>query len=552
MGWPGMVEYSAAVQNQRASFLVPELKSATVVPNRLGLPKVCSGAFAIVYELTDGTNRWAIRCFTKDVGDLQERYAAIAEHLRKVRLPYFVPFDYLKDGILVNGKPYPIMKMQWVDGMPLSRYVEQHLNNPERLLGLAAQFGELSADLERHKIGHGDLSAENVLMVGDTIRLIDYDGMYVPKLAGRNARELGNAAFQHPARDETLFGPEIDRFSVLLIATALAALAADPTLWKRHSGGNGLLFSPVDLRNPAGSSLFSALRGTPEATLRDLACELARWCEAKSPARLGKLPSLKRLKVKPTPVAAPSAAPATPGAAVPASPTPATVPAGRFWWRRNGPTAGASLQPSPSGPLPLALAPSPAAGPQPAPAPQSAAALGSAHAPAPASAPQPAPALRAVPAPRAAPGPGQGPAVLLAAVAAPGTGGVPIDWSGPFAAAIGLGFFCGIFAPETGSLSVLAYPIIMALVAWADIAAQRAAHLERNAPGAGGAGKARFDWSSVCTAAFGAGLFGVFFAPETGSLSMIALPAVPALVFALKWATAGALPAPQGSSTPSP
>ncbi|HWP35376.1 MAG TPA: hypothetical protein VNM66_07260, partial [Thermodesulfobacteriota bacterium] len=304
MGWPGMVEYSAAVQNQRASFLVPELRSATVVPNRLGLPKVCSGAFAIVYELTNGADRWAVRCFTKDVGDLQERYAAIAEHLGKVRLPYFVPFDYLKDGILVGGKPYPIMKMQWVEGLPLGRYVEQHLHDPGRLLALAEQFGELSADLERHRIGHGDLSTENVIVAGDAIRLIDYDGMYVPKLAGRRARELGNPAFQHPARDETLFGPEVDRFSVLVIGTALAALAADPTLWTRHGGGNGLLFSPLDLRAPGASSLFRALAGAPEAAVRDLAGELARWCAAASPAKLGKLPSLRRLKVRPVPIAA--------------------------------------------------------------------------------------------------------------------------------------------------------------------------------------------------------------------------------------------------------
>src|SRR3712207_1923007 len=99
MAWPGMVEYSAAVQSQRTGFPSPELQSAKVVANKLGLPKVCAGAFAIVYQLETPTGTWAIRCFTKDVGDLQERYAAIAEHLRKAKLAHFVGFDYLTDGI---------------------------------------------------------------------------------------------------------------------------------------------------------------------------------------------------------------------------------------------------------------------------------------------------------------------------------------------------------------------------------------------------------------------------------------------------------------------
>lgn len=480
MAWPGMVEYSAAVQNQQASFLAPELKAASVVTNRLGLPKVCSGAFAIVYELTNGRDRWAIRCFTREVGDLMERYAAIAAHLRKAALPQFVPFDYLQDGILVNGKPYPIMKMQWVEGVPLGRYVEQHLGDPARLLALAGQFGELSATLEKHRIGHGDLSADNVLLVNDAITLIDYDGLYVPALAGRKARELGNPAFQHPARDESLFGPEVDRFSVLVIATALAALAADPGLWSRHSGGNGILFSPVDLRTPAASPLFKTLRASPNAAVRGLADELARWCEAK-PGKLGKLPPLGKLAAKVAPSAASAAAaPATVSitVAIPngtaaqpaesAAPSPGR-PARVAWWRRGATRAAAPPQPAPA----------------------------------------------------AAPAP----------VAAPAQAGPAVDWTGPFATAVGLGVFAVLLAPETRSLSVLLAPILVALVAGIDAAYQRSGE-----PGALRA--------SVAASAFGAGLFGVLLAPETASASMLALPVVPALVYGAKRAAASPPPGP--------
>jgi hypothetical protein len=565
-----MVEYSAAVQNQRASFLVPELKAATVVPNRVGLPKVCAGAFAIVYELQESGNTWAIRCFTKEVGDLQERYAAIAEHLKKVRLAHFVSFDYVKEGILVNGKPYPIMKMQWVEGVPLNRYVEQHLNDAGRLLALATQFGELSADLERHKIGHGDLSADNVLVTGHAIRLIDYDGMYVPKLSGRKARELGNAAFQHPRRNETLFGPEVDRFSVLLTGTALAALAADPTLWKRHGGGNGLLFSPVDLRDPNGSSLFRALRAAPEPTLKTLADELAKWCEA-NPAKLGKLPALKGLKIKRAAVQVPPAAAvavaaaggvtvaltlAVPnGAAAPVTPTGPAAALGSAanavagsaaaaavkaaatstlagWWQRRkrrgggqavGQAAPAAVGPAAAGP---AAAPPAAAPWVPRLAPAAAAASGPA-------APAAVVRLAAPPVPQPAP------ASAAQAVAVPAPGKAPIDWTGIVVTALGLGFFSILFAPETQSLSMLAFPAIMALVVWADVASQRAASPAGSA--------------SVFVTAVGAGLFSILFAPETQSLSLVALPVVLALVIAGRRATIGRPPsAPTSSSNSTP
>jgi hypothetical protein len=531
MAWPGMVEYSAAVQSQRASFLAPELQSAKVVTNKLGLPKVAAGAFAIVYQLEAGRDTWAIRCFTRDVGDLQERYAAIAEHLRKAKLSRFVPFDYLSDGIRVGGKTYPIMKMQWVEGVPLNRYVEQHLGDSKRLLALAGQFGDLAADLEKAKVGHGDLSADNVLMVGDEARLIDYDGMYVPKLAGRKARELGNAAFQHPRRDANLFGPDLDRFSVLLIATALAALAADPGLWKRHAGGNGLLFSPADLRQPKGSPLFRALLGG-DPMVAGLAGELAAWCEA-DPAKLGKLPSLKKLKLGAAPVApAPARGAAAPAAVatVVASPA-AAVPAG-------GLTVAVTVPP-PNGAAAQAAAPAPHAAParaRPA-GPSTVARLSGLwrrlRRPGPAASPAPKP-----PAPRPRPPAAQAGAPAAArnatvrVAAARVAAALRFDWNGVVAAGLALGFFGVLFAPETGSLSVVALPGIVALAAFSEAAAQRAAAA---APPGDPA-----HWGGVVVTGAGVAFFSIVFAPETGSASLIAAPTVIGLMVGAKRAAARA------------
>lgn len=560
MAWPGMVEYSAAVQDRRTSFLAPELKSASIVTNKLGLPKVCSGAFAIVYELKTGRDTWAIRCFTKDVGDLQERYAAIAEHLKSVRLPQFVPFDYLKDGIRVNGKVYPIMKMQWVEGVPLTRYVEENLVDPKRLLALAEQFGELSAHLERQRIGHGDLSADNVLMAGDEVRLIDYDGMFVPRLGGRKARELGNPAFQHPKRHEGIYGPEIDRFATLVIATALAGLAADPSLWLRHGSGNGLLFSPVDLRDPKASPLFRSLFGCSDATVKGLAAELAKWCQA-DPAKVAKLPALKGLKVK-AGAAAPGVAPpggltvaimaaggngSGPGSTVPAAGAAPRRPRGpsplarmKAWWQRRQATTAkrraaraaaraAKVAATRAAKAAARAAKAARAAPPPARVQAAVVAAQAAHprafaaAPVPV-APRPSGPSPSSPAPSRLSPSGQTRASLAAT-----------DWTGAVVAALVLGCFAVLFAPETRSFSVVALPAVLAFVAWGDAASQRTLP---KGPIGGWLGVGPADRGGLAFTAIGTGVFAVLFAPETRSLSLLALPAVLSLVWAGKRAVA--------------
>jgi hypothetical protein len=121
-------------------------------------------------------------------------------------------------------------------------------------------------------------------------------------------------------------------------------------------------------------------------------------------------------------------------------------------------------------------------------------------------------------------------------VAVQASGKAPIDWTGIVVTALGLGFFSILFAPETGSLSMLAFPAIMALVVWADVASQRAASPAGSA--------------SVFVTAVGAGLFSILFAPETQSLSLVALPVVLALVIAGRRATLGRPASTSSPTTP--
>src|SRR5262245_44432121 len=118
MAWPKATDYNEAIQNPRVSFRDPELKAAHAVLNPLGLPMPRSGNFADVYELRcPTTNRsWAVKCFTREVPELEQRYAAISLHLQMARLPFAVEFKFLSDGICIRGVWFPVVKMRWIEG----------------------------------------------------------------------------------------------------------------------------------------------------------------------------------------------------------------------------------------------------------------------------------------------------------------------------------------------------------------------------------------------------------------------------------------------------
>src|SRR4051812_34293184 len=117
MTWPQSQDYNEAIQNPRANFGDPELQQGQPTVSPLGLPLVRSGNFADVYEVRcPGLGRgWAVKCFTREIPNLRERYREISAHLGQVKLPFMVDFTYLDQGIRISGKWYPVLKMQWVE-----------------------------------------------------------------------------------------------------------------------------------------------------------------------------------------------------------------------------------------------------------------------------------------------------------------------------------------------------------------------------------------------------------------------------------------------------
>jgi hypothetical protein len=290
VGWPLSQDYNEAVQSPRTSFGDPELRQGAPALGPVGLPLPRSGNFADVYEVAcPGGAKWAVKCFTRRVADQGERYAEISRHLRDARLPFTVDFQYLAEGVRVRGRWYPVLKMRWVEGLLLNEFVRANVTKPALLEALSQIWVRMARRLREARVAHGDLQHGNVLLVPGSaanalaLKLVDYDGLFVPALAWKSADEDGHANFQHPGRaGERAYNLKVDRFSLLLVATALRALiVGGRSLWERYDNGDNLLFKEGDLRAPAASALFDELRRLPDMQVQALVGRLHCACEGR-------------------------------------------------------------------------------------------------------------------------------------------------------------------------------------------------------------------------------------------------------------------------------
>ena len=327
MPWPGITDFSEAVQNPQLCFKGTELEAGTVSVNQRGMPLVFSGAFACVYPVSDGGRKFAVRCFTREVKDQQTRYNYLSEYLINVLPPSFVPFEFLEHGISLKGAWYPVVRMEWVEGESLSSFVGSHLNDPDALRRVAAQWrGGPAASLRGLGIAHNDLQHGNVMVQADgRIRLVDYDGMFLPRFRGERSPELGHKNFQHPLRTAEDYDAYVDNFPSLVVYLSLLAIATDPGLWAFFNDDN-LIFTRNDYADPGKSPLFDLLKKSPDQTVAKLTERLEECCAL--PVK--DVPDLETILhgIPPSPAPTPSAAPAAPTpSAAPAAPMPSAAPA---------------------------------------------------------------------------------------------------------------------------------------------------------------------------------------------------------------------------------
>lgn len=260
MAYPTLEQYNEALQSPQYVLLDPILKLGKLKTTGLGLPLALCGGFALTYTVDAGGRKFALRCFHRESRELERRYQAISARLRQLGSPYFLPFEFIPNGIRIQGATYPIVKMEWAQGRTLAEFLEGEHRNVRALQNLRQALARLADFLERNQIAHGDIQPENLMVNADgsAVQLIDYDGMFVDALRGSTATEVGQLNFQHPRRSATDFNERLDRFSFLTLDVALHALASSPALWAQsQSEPSAIVFRRNDFLAPGGSTIFN-------------------------------------------------------------------------------------------------------------------------------------------------------------------------------------------------------------------------------------------------------------------------------------------------------
>lgn len=233
-------------------------------------PKYESGNKAIVFKVIDDKTEKtkALKLFLIDNKERFSQYLEISNFLNKFSTQFFVSFNFIEKFIYVEVSQnpeenyFPGLIMEWAEGKTLGSKIQELCNTKDKknLKKIAESFKELSVFLLNNNIGHGDLKHDNIIVDENyEMKLIDYDGIFVPAFNNQISKELGTDSFQHPLRKSDDFNANIDHFSILTIYCSLVALSVNPDLYLKFNDQQNLLFTKEDFLKPDDSELFKVL-----------------------------------------------------------------------------------------------------------------------------------------------------------------------------------------------------------------------------------------------------------------------------------------------------
>lgn len=266
MNYPLISEYIQSIKFSSENF--DKLNNLRPVLDANSNPIMSSGNFAVVFKMEDiqSGKLYAVKCFLREQEGRDESYRLIASELEYVSSTYLTPIQYLEKELFVDTKQgndteFPVLLMDWVEGLTLDKYIRNNIHDKYKLSLIAYQFCRMGSWLLSQEFAHGDLKPDNIIVREDgQLVLVDYDGMFVPAMRGQKSRELGSVDYRHPLRTEDVFNGNIDDFSIASIALSLKAISLKPELLNEFGAEDRLLFSTKDYQNIGESECLKAIQ----------------------------------------------------------------------------------------------------------------------------------------------------------------------------------------------------------------------------------------------------------------------------------------------------
>ena len=266
---PAITDIRVSIENKDIFVKDEFVKQGEFVRDANGNLMMYAGGFTAVFPVILNGEKWAFRCWHSDLGNVKRRFQIISDSINTVKPSYLCDFEYVDEGIVVNGKIYPTTRMRWVEGVSIKDYICTNVNDSKKLKDLSERFLAMEQDMRSHEFAHGDLQHGNIIVdKKGELYLVDYDSFYCPELKGESDIITGLADYQHPARKSNVQANEkLDYFSELVIYTSILAIAANPNLLQKYQVADSerMLFAAQDYLSFHQSEIYKDLLGlTPK------------------------------------------------------------------------------------------------------------------------------------------------------------------------------------------------------------------------------------------------------------------------------------------------
>lgn len=266
MNYPLISEYTESILSAEDNF--NELANLRPVLDSYGRPVMSSGNFAVVYKMRDivTDKLYAVKCFTREQTGREQAYKQICSKFKSIQSPYFVRFSYHEAELFIDSSQtdeteFPIVVMEWVEGLTLDKYIKKFQGNPFVLYELCYNFRIMAKWLVCQHFAHGDIKPDNILVKADgSLILIDYDGMFVESMHHEKAREQGTPDYRNPFIN-VCFNRHIDDYALAVLALSLKLISCSYNIQDDcPTSGNGLLISKEDVIDINNSDIFIFIR----------------------------------------------------------------------------------------------------------------------------------------------------------------------------------------------------------------------------------------------------------------------------------------------------
>lgn len=228
---PSSEEYIDAFIKQTFCFRTLKDLKITLDNNRVVYVK---GSNSVVFKMQDlHTGKYyAIKCYTGVKYDIYNRMEVVKEKLHLIESPYLVKMNIVYNELNINVNNlidegicyYPIVIMDWVDGVTLDYYLPKSKEPKDDFKHLLNSYKAMSSWLLEQNFSHGDISPQNILVTKDNkILLIDYDNMVFSdeKVVPVSVDKMKDNDFCNPCQTSYKYEDNIDNFSLVSIMISL-------------------------------------------------------------------------------------------------------------------------------------------------------------------------------------------------------------------------------------------------------------------------------------------------------------------------------------------